>query len=133
LTDCKKQYVKLNAKLEATRKGEKRWGVDWMPAADEDQKQATVDGAKSTIASSTATIQKLDAEIADTQRRKDAVVYTEGNNNQTQKKAAYQKQIDEFNSQRASAQTELEGAQKTLKDTLPKWPENLPLESLTLE
>lgn len=31
-------YEQMNAKLEATRPGEKRWGVQWMPAAQANQK-----------------------------------------------------------------------------------------------
>jgi len=33
-------YVKYNEKLEASRPGEKRWGVQWLPAADVDRKMA---------------------------------------------------------------------------------------------
>ena len=80
----------------------------------------------------TAQIQKLDGQIAATQKQKDAVLYTEGNNNQTQKKDAFQKQIDELSGQRSTAQKELAEAQKTLADLKPKWPEAVAVSELTL-
>jgi tetratricopeptide (TPR) repeat protein len=131
-TDSSRAYKKLNAKLEATRPGEKRWGVEWMPAADVDAKQKTVDAARVTINSDTKQIGSCDSQIAALQRLRDAVVYTEGENNQTAKKAAYQRQIDQLDAQRAQATKEIDTNQKTLTDTLPKWPDNVPIESLTL-
>ena len=130
--DAVKAYKKLNTKLEATRPGEKRWGIDWLPAADVDKKQTTVNEAQSTARDSSAQIRRLDSQIADTQRQKDAVIYTEGNNNQTQKKDAFQKQIDQLNVERSKAQKELDGAQKTLAELKPKWPEEIPTDQLTL-
>jgi TolA-binding protein len=131
-TDAGKTYKKLNTKLEVTRTGEKRWGPDWLPAADVDTKQSTVNTSQSTVTRNTAQIQKLDGQIAATQKQKDAVLYTEGNNNQTQKKDAFQKQIDELSGQRSTAQKELAEAQKTLADLKPKWPEAVAVSELTL-
>jgi hypothetical protein len=131
-TDAQKVYKKLNAKLEATHPGEKRWGIDWMPSSDVDQKQSTVNSANAAVRSSTGALSKLDAQIAVIQRQKDAVVFTEGDNNQTQKKDAYQKQIDELNVQRSASQKELDDAQKTLADLKPHWPDAIAIDDLTL-
>ncbi len=98
-----------------------------------DGKQAAITAAKAAIVSGNKTIHRLEGQIADKQRLKDAVPHTEGNNNMTQKEEGYQKQIDGFKAEQKQAQTELDAAQKTLTDTLPKWPDNIPLESLTLD
>jgi hypothetical protein len=52
----------------------------------------------------------------------------EGDNNLTKKRDALQKQIEELGTERETTAKEAQEAQKTL----PKWPENLPVESLTL-
>ncbi len=131
-TDAGKAYKKLNTRLEATRPGERRWGTEWMAKDEVEKKESTLASAMSTIKTDAAAVRKLDAQIADTQRQKDAVLYTEGNNNQTAKKEAFQKQIDQLTVQRDKTQKELDTAQKTLDDTKPKWPETVPTDTITL-
>jgi tetratricopeptide (TPR) repeat protein len=133
LADGHKAYQKLNAKLEATRPGEKRWATEWLPEAEVDGRQTTVTTAQATATSAAAAIQNLQSRIASLQRQADAVPHTEGDNNMTQKKAALQKQIDDLEAKLPPEQKKLEDAQKTLTDTQPKWPENVPVESLTLQ
>jgi tetratricopeptide (TPR) repeat protein len=132
VTDAAKVYKKLNTKLEATRAGEKRWGPEWQPAADVDQKQSATTAAQTAVRNGTATVNKLTSQIASLQAQKDAVLYTEGNNNQTQKKDAFQKQIDQATTEQSKAQQTVDEASKTLTDLAPKWPDNIPLEQLTL-
>ena len=40
LEQCAKLYEKQNARLEQTRPGEKRWGIEWLSAGEADRKLA---------------------------------------------------------------------------------------------
>ena len=131
-TEAVKAYKKLNAKLESTRPGEKRWGSEWMPGAEVDKRQQALTTALLGIQTNAAAVHKLEAQIAVTQRQKDAVLYTEGDNNQTQKKDAYQRQIDQMNGELSKVQKELDAAMKSRDEVLPHWPEEIPVDQLTL-
>jgi Tfp pilus assembly protein PilF len=48
--DSVKFYEAQNAKLEQTRSGEKRWGVEWLPAAEADRIQAKVKAEEAKLA-----------------------------------------------------------------------------------
>jgi predicted nucleic acid-binding Zn-ribbon protein len=130
--DAQASYKKLNAKLEATRPGEKRWGPEWMSAADADAKQRALAQAKSTITKDTGTIRGLDGQIADLEQQRNAVPHSEGDNNLTQRVAKYQRQIDALDAERTAAQKELDAAQSSLADVQPKWPDKVSVDTLAL-
>src|SRR4051794_8116787 len=70
--DCVAFYDQMNAKLEATRPGEKRWGSQWLPAKEADRKLRE-------YKDHLAQIDKLQREIEDAQAKYDTV---EANKNQ---------------------------------------------------
>jgi Trypsin-like peptidase domain len=80
--DCVAFYDQMNAKLEATRPGEKRWGSQWLPAKEADKKFKEY---KDRLAE----IDKLQREINDAQAKYDTV---EANKNRALSIARRQRQ-----------------------------------------
>ena len=80
--DCVAFYDQMNAKLEATRPGEKRWGSQWLPAKEADKKFKE-------YKDHLAEIDKLQREINDAQAKYDTV---EANKNRALSIARRQRQ-----------------------------------------
>jgi tetratricopeptide (TPR) repeat protein len=131
-TDATKFYKKLNARLEATRPGEKRWGTEWIPAADVDTKQESMTTSLAMIQTNSVTVRNLASNIADAERAKAAVPYAEGENTLTEKRAAIQSQIDQMTSDQKAAQKNIDDAQATLASVKPKWPEEISVDDMVL-
>jgi tetratricopeptide (TPR) repeat protein len=104
-----KLYLKDNAKLEALRPGEKRWGSQWLPAEDVATKVADRKKAQADVNTYTAKIAKLDDQIAGDQRTMAQYSGTLGDNNRS-------RIYDQAKNDAAKAQKQLETAQKDLAD-----------------
>jgi tetratricopeptide (TPR) repeat protein len=62
--DASKLYQKLNADLEATQPGKKRWGIIWLDAADVDQKLAARQKAQKQADAAMVKLQQIDSHLA---------------------------------------------------------------------
>ena len=132
LTEGAATCQKMVVKLEAARPGEKRWALQWVPAAEVAGHRTAAAAAQQTIAKQTGAIRQWDGKVADARRQRDALPDADGNNNITQKRAALQKQIDDWTAARDTAAAEVEAARKTAADNQPAWPDRLPTDGLVL-
>jgi hypothetical protein len=108
--DASALYVRANAKLEAGRTGEKRWGSLWMPAAEVDKKTADRKAAEKAVADARPKIIEDTNRIAAAEKEMAFYSGTLGDNNRSRAKAAAERKRDEAQADLTAAEKELEDA-----------------------
>jgi hypothetical protein len=133
--DGQSLYAKLNAALEVTRPGERRWGTQWEPTATVTRQTNAWHVAQRQVADDAAHVAQLDHDrlaALNRSQSRNALGYT--NYWAQQNEARFDaRTADNLAGQEAAAQTRLDQAKQALATTdAPPFPPAIPIEDLDL-